>query len=156
MSDQAQKLSEVLRARGLMMSAAESCTGGLVAAAMTDIAGSSAVFERGFVTYSNEAKQELLGVPEEIIVSHGAVSEECAQAMALGAVQNSHADIAVSLTGIAGPGGGNEGKPVGLVYIAVAYASEVKVARNIFDGDRTAVRRQSVETALSMLIEALK
>ncbi len=118
-ADAAQLLDE-LRAGRLMMATAESCTGGLIAAALTAVAGSSDVFERGFVTYSNEAKTELLGVPADLVARLGAVSGEVAEAMAAGALAQSRADVAVAVTGIAGPGGESAGKPVGLVYVAAA------------------------------------
>jgi len=137
------------RARGLRLATAESCTGGLVAAALTHIAGSSDVFERGFVTYSNEAKTELLGVPAALIAEHGAVSEPVARAMAEGALRGSHADMAVSVTGIAGPGGGSGEKPVGLVWFGFAVRGKDCIARSsIFPGDRATIRAQSVSFAL--------
>lgn len=138
------------------MTAAESCTGGLLAAAMTGRPGSSAVFERGFVTYSNEAKIELLGVGPKIIVKNGAVSLECAEAMAQGALQNSHADIAVSITGIAGPDGGSEEKPVGTVCFGVATKDGVRSFSRLFAGDRHAVRESATQTALEELISTLE
>lgn len=140
------------RAQGLMLATAESCTGGLVAALFTEIPGSSSVLDRGFVTYSNEAKTEMLGVPADLIESHGAVSPEVAQAMAEGALKHSRADLAIGITGIAGPGGGTADKPVGLVYVAGARTGRNPVIRkNVFEGDRNAVRLQSVGTALSIL-----
>ena len=148
--------AEVLRAagrRGERLATAESCTGGLVAAALTAIPGSSSVVERGFVTYSNEAKTEMLGVPPELIAAHGAVSREVAIAMAEGALGHSHADAAVAVTGIAGPGGGGADKPVGLVHFAVARRGEAsRHAEHRFDGDRDAVRRQAVLTALGLFL----
>lgn len=140
------------RKRKLKVVTAESCTGGLVAAALTAIAGSSAVVERGFVTYANEAKREMLGVPWDTLLGHGAVSEPVARAMAAGALAHSLADIAVSVTGVAGPGGGSDEKPVGLVHLtAVRKGLEPIVERHIFPGDRDAIRRVSVLTALAML-----
>lgn len=136
---------------------AESCTGGMIAAAMTDRSGSSAIFERGFVTYSNEAKIEELGVASATIESHGAVSEQTAREMALGALKNSHADIAVSVTGIAGPNGGTAEKPVGLVYIAVALQNKAPlVTKNNFDGNRESIRQATAEKALELLIDQLE
>lgn len=133
---------------------AESCTGGMIAAAMTDRSGSSAVFERGFVTYSNESKMEELGVQPSTIESFGAVSSQCAIEMAQGALRSSCADIAISVTGIAGPTGGLPEKPVGLVFIGIATRNKTPHAfKHIFDGNRTAVRQQSVETALKHLID---
>ena len=119
----AARLGSALRARGLRVATAESCTGGMIAAAITAIAGSSEWFERGFVTYSNEAKHEMLGVPQQAIAAHGAVSEEVALAMADGALARSGADCALSVTGIAGPGGGTRAKPVGIVCLGFAIAS---------------------------------
>jgi len=149
-------LLERYRRAGRKIVTAESCTGGLVAGALTDIAGSSDVVERGFVTYSNEAKTELLGVPAEMIAKHGAVSAQVARAMAEGALEHSHADVAVSVTGIAGPGGATAGKPVGLVYFGLAAkGAETRVERHQFPGDRAAVRGASVEAALQLLAEAL-
>jgi nicotinamide-nucleotide amidase len=140
------------RMRGWHLATAESCTGGLVAAALTAIAGSSDVVERGFVTYSNEAKIELLGVPAETIAAHGAVSAQTAAAMARGAVARTPADLAVSIAGIAGPGGGTPQKPVGLVYLGAARRDGAcRVERRIFPGDRTAIRDAALVLALEML-----
>jgi nicotinamide-nucleotide amidase len=137
------------------LATAESCTGGALAAALTDIAGSSDVFERGFVVYSNAAKTELLGVPAELVAGHGAVSAEVAAAMAGGALAHSRADVAVSVTGIAGPGGGSAAKPVGLVFIACARRGAAPaVERHVFPGDRAAVRAASVARALGVLLAA--
>jgi nicotinamide-nucleotide amidase len=145
------------RARGAKIVTAESCTGGLVAAALTDIAGSSDVFERGFVTYSNEAKQELLGVSEATLTAHGAVSLETAQAMARGALARSRADMAVAITGVAGPGGGTADKPVGLVHFAAAARDGRVLHRERRFGDigRAEVRQRSVAEALTLLEEML-
>ena len=141
------------RAANLRIATAESCTGGLIAANLTDIPGSSESYERGFVTYSNDSKTELLGVPADLIAEHGAVSELVAGAMAEGALAHSHADIAVAVTGIAGPGGDSPEKPVGLVYIAAARRDEeVLVERHQFPGDRTAVRQSTVQRALELLL----
>jgi nicotinamide-nucleotide amidase len=143
------------RHAGVKLATAESCTGGGIAAALTDIAGSSDVFERGFVVYSNEAKTELLGVPAPLIAKHGAVSQEVAAAMAEGALARSHADLAISVTGIAGPGGGTPTKPVGLVYIGRARRGAVPaVERHVFAGDRAAVRGATVKRALELLLGA--
>lgn len=137
---------------GLKVVTAESCTGGLVAAAITDIPGSSAIFERGFVVYANEAKVSNLGVAPTLLRRLGAVSGEVAQAMAAGALQHSSCDLSVAITGIAGPSGGSEGKPVGLVYVATALRGRAPEVQEFkFDGDRTAVRRQAVQAALNML-----
>ena len=140
------------RKRNLKVVTAESCTGGLVAAALTAIAGSSDVVERGIVTYANEAQREMLGVSWDALLGHGAVSEPVARAMAAGALARSQADIAVSVTGVAGPGGGSDEKPVGLVYLAAVRAGHEPIAeRHVFPGDRDAIRRVSVLTALAML-----
>jgi len=143
-------------ALGLKIATAESCTGGLVAALLTEIPGSSVVVERGFVTYSNEAKHELLGVPEAILEMHGAVSEATARAMALGALTHSRARIAVSVTGVAGPGGGSAAKPVGLVHFACAgpHGAIDAVERRFGDLGRSAIRMASVEQALALLEKA--
>ena len=147
-------LGDALRARGWRLAAAESCTGGLIAAACTAVAGSSDWFERGFVTYSNEAKTEQLGVDAALIAAHGAVSEAVARAMAAGALQHSHAQLAVAVTGIAGPGGAVPGKPVGTVWLAWGTVQGVQAERLQLGGDRTAVREVTVEQALRRLLEA--
>jgi nicotinamide-nucleotide amidase len=141
------------RAAGLMAATAESCTGGLIAGLLTEIPGSSTVLERGFVVYSNAAKQELLGVPAETLASHGAVSRETAIAMAEGALRASRAEVAVSVTGIAGPDGGSATKPVGLVHFACARRGRPTVAREERFGDigREAVRLASVKVGLDLL-----
>ncbi len=137
-----------------MIATAESCTGGLIAATLTEIAGSSAAFSRGYVTYANAAKTEMLGVPAALIEAHGAVSEEVARAMAEGAIVG--ADIAIAVTGIAGPGGATPGKPVGLVHFGLAMRGQAtRTEHQIFAGDRTAVRVATVEHALKALISAL-
>jgi len=141
----------------LKLATAESCTGGLVAAALTDIAGSSTVVERGFVTYSNDAKSELLGVPAAMIAAHGAVSAQVATAMVQGALARAPVDLAVSVTGIAGPGGATPGKPVGLVYFGIARkGGTARVERHTFHGDRAAVRWAATERALELLLEAVR
>ncbi len=145
-------LGVALRARGWMLAAAESCTGGMIAAACTAPAGASDWFERGFVTYSNAAKAEQLGVPAELIAAHGAVSAEVACAMAAGALANSRAQLAVAVTGIAGPGGATPGKPVGTVWLALAREGEPAHAELLqLAGDRAAVRTQTVQHALARL-----
>lgn len=152
----AEELSLLLTQKNMRLVTAESCTGGMIAAAMTDRSGSSAVFERGYVTYSNEAKIEELGVKSETIETHGAVSEQTAAEMAEGALKHSHADIALSVTGIAGPNGGTPEKPVGLVYIGIALQNKTPhVVKNNFDGDRTTIRQATVEKSLEMLIDTL-
>lgn len=152
MLQDASDLLALCRRAGLRLATAESCTGGLIAGCLTEIAGSSDVVDRGFVTYSNEAKSEMLGVPKMLITLNGAVSEPVARAMAEGALARSMADIAVAVTGIAGPGGGTADKPVGLVHFACAGRGRPTVAHHeVFPGDRTAVRDATVQTALSML-----
>ena len=149
---QATALLALCRGKKLRIATAESCTGGLVAAALTAIAGSSDVVERGFVTYSNEAKIEMLAVPSDTIAAHGAVSAQTAAAMARGAVRRAPADVAVSVTGIAGPGGGSPQKPVGLVYIGVARRDGAcRVERRVFPGDRGEIRKAALVEALQML-----
>lgn len=140
--------------RGVVVATAESCTGGLIAASITDVPGSSAVLDRGFVTYSNAAKMEMLGVEEETLMKHGAVSREVAAQMAEGALATSHADVAVAVTGIAGPDGGSAGKPVGLVHFARAGRSgPTRSEHHVFSGDRAAIRRATVRRALELLME---
>ncbi|MEP7296707.1 MAG: CinA family protein [Burkholderiales bacterium] len=147
-------LADALRARGWKIATAESCTGGMIAAACTAVAGSSDWFERGFVTYSNEAKAESLGVPMALIQAHGAVSEQVARSMAEGALTHSRAELAVAVTGIAGPGGGSRDKPVGTVWLALAVrAGDVRAELLTLGGDRTAVREQTVQHALRRLLE---
>jgi nicotinamide-nucleotide amidase len=151
--DQARALLDLCRTKKLTIATAESCTGGLVAATLTEIAGSSDVLERGFVTYSNAAKNEMLGVPADVIARFGAVSRETAEAMAQGALAHSPADLAVSITGIAGPGGGLPGKPVGLVHFAAAARGGPLAHHEARFGDigRAQVRNVSVKQALDML-----
>lgn len=150
----AEDVLNACRDKGLKLAAAESCTGGLVTGLLTAVAGSSDVVERGFVTYTNLAKQELLGVAEDLFAdgAPGAVSEEVARSMAEGALKHSAADIAVAVTGIAGPTGGTEEKPVGLVHIAVArQGAGTMHESHVFDGDRDAVRQQTVTAALALV-----
>ena len=158
-SDDLNRVAETVlarcRAKGWTLATAESCTGGLVAAALTDIAGASEVVERGFVTYSNRAKSELLGVPPDLIVKHGAVSAETAAAMAEGALAKAPVDLAVAVTGIAGPSGGSPDKPVGLVYFGVARrGGKAKTERQVFKGDRAGIRRAATLRALELLAAA--
>lgn len=150
----ARDLLERCRAKGLTIATAESCTGGLIAATLTEIAGSSDVVDRGFVTYSNAAKQAMLGVPQETLSAHGAVSAQTAAAMARGAVANAGTDLAVSVTGVAGPGGGSAEKPVGLVHFAAASRKGRLVNREERFGEigRREVRLRSVAVALDMLM----
>src|SRR5262245_42663342 len=152
MRDSAERVLHACRKRSLRVVTAESCTGGLVAAALTAIAGSSDVVERGFVTYSNEAKLELLGVPAETIDTHGAVSNETAAAMAEGAVARAPVDLAISVIGVAGPGGGSVAKPVGLVIFGLARRDgPTRTERHVFEGDRAAVRQAALRVALGLL-----
>ena len=159
-------LAQALMQHGWMLATAESCTGGLIAARCTDLAGSSDWFERGFVTYANEAKHELLGVDTALLTEHGAVSEAVAQAMALGALRHSQAQVSIAVTGIAGPSGGSADKPVGTVWFAWALPSDtgptlgaetawVKTECQCFDGDRAAVRAATVHHALDTLVRWL-
>ena len=148
------QLAQALTGRGWMMTTAESCTGGLIAGACTELAGSSLWFDRGVVTYSNEAKVDLLGVPAELIAQHGAVSEPVAMAMAQGALAKSKAQIAVAVTGVAGPGGGSPDKPVGTVWLAWAcHDGLVQAERHVFGGDRAAVRSATVRCALQGVLQ---
>jgi nicotinamide-nucleotide amidase len=151
--EKAAQVLEIFRARGLKVATAESCTGGLVAGVLTEIAGSSDVVDCGFVTYSNEAKEAMLGVPAATLKRYGAVSAETAAAMAAGALKNSLADIAVAITGIAGPGGGSKQKPVGFVHFAAASRDGRHLAREQRFGDigRQSVRERSVAEALDLL-----
>lgn len=150
--DDASSLLTACRDSGIRLATAESCTGGLIIAALTAIAGSSDVVDRGFVTYSNEAKHEVLGVPMELIARVGAVSEEVARAMAEGALTRSRADIAVSVTGLAGPGGGSAEKPIGLICFGLARRGHAVAGdRQIFPGDRMAIRAAAVAHAFTMI-----
>ncbi len=153
LTDAAAALLDTLRQHGLKLATAESCTGGLITALLTEIAGSSDVVERGFVTYSNAAKAELLGVPEAMLAEHGAVSEPVARAMAQGALAHSQADIAVAVAGVAGPGGGSAAKPVGLVHIAAARNGGAVLHQECRFGDigRGPIRIASVEVALQLV-----
>ncbi len=153
----AQAIIDKAGAEGVMVASAESCTGGMIAAALTDVPGASAIFERGFVTYTNEAKTEMLGVPADVIAKRGAVSGAVARAMAKGALLNSRADVAVSVTGIAGPSGGTVRKPVGLVWFGLADSNGLtRVERRVFaDGSRDFVRTKATETALHLMLTAL-
>ncbi len=142
--------------KGVMLALAESCTGGMIAAALTEISGSSAVVERGFVTYTNEAKNEMIGVPMDLIKVHGAVSEDVARAMALGAIEYSKAQISVAVTGIAGPTGATPDKPVGLVHISCARENGTTLhERFVFKGGRSEVRAQAMMAALDMVLSNL-
>lgn len=150
------QLADALQARGWMLATAESCTGGWIAKVCTDLAGSSVWFERGFVTYSNEAKQDMLGVKAETLAQYGAVSEAVTAEMATGALQHSRAQVAVSVSGIAGPGGGTAAKPVGMVCFGWAGQNGfIHTETCLFAGDREAVRLQSVEHALRGVLHCL-
>ncbi len=159
MTEPTDKLIETLASRllagGARVCCAESCTGGLIAKSFTDLAGSSDWFERGFVSYSNEAKTDMLGVPAAVIAEYGAVSEAVASAMANGALRHSAADYALSVTGVAGPGGGSVDKPVGTVWIGVASNHQQRTRHFRFDGDRAAVREATCVAAIEMLLELL-
>lgn len=157
MQDLVEKLSTLLKEKNIMLATAESCTGGLLSATMTHRAGASAVFERGFITYSNEAKQELLAVSEETLEKYGAVSAETAEAMAKGALENSHAGISVSITGVAGPDGGTDQKPVGLVYFGYALkGGSCGSLEYKFEGNREQIQVGAVMTAMKHLITVLE
>ena len=149
------RIAAALLARREWLAVAESCTGGLIAAACTDLAGSSGWFERGVVSYSNRAKQDLLGVPTSVLEAHGAVSEACVRAMAEGLLARAPVQHAVAISGIAGPGGGSADKPVGTVWIAWAGPAGVRAALHVFAGDRQSVRQQACEMALAGLAEQL-
>lgn len=156
MPDLVDKLGDKMRGLSLMLVTAESCTGGLIGAAITDRAGSSEIYECGFITYSNQAKQDALGVPAATLKQHGAVSAETALAMARGALARSHAELVIAVTGIAGPGGGGENKPVGTVFIAYGMRDNtIHCSQHHFNGDRAAVRRQTVDTALQHMLTFL-
>lgn len=158
MSAQVAHILARARERRMMITCAESCTGGMLAAALTDIAGASDVFERGFVTYSNASKTEMLGVPSALISAHGAVSEEVARAMAWGALERSHAGLCVAITGIAGPGGGTADKPEGRVCFGLAQrgAAPLSTAHDFTALGRANVRRAALERALALLLSALE
>jgi len=158
MLEKAKKLLDAAREKKLKIATAESCTGGLVAAALTEIPGASDVFERGFVTYSNEAKADLLDVPEAVLAESGAVSERTVETMALGALNNSRAQLTLAVSGVAGPDGGTAAKPVGTVYFAVAREQRpVKIVRKNFAShlSRAEIRQKSAEFGLTLLLEAI-
>ena len=157
MQDEAARLLDAFRARAKRIVTAESCTGGLIAALLTEIPGSSDVVERGFITYSNAAKIQMLGVPADLIAAHGAVSEAVVRAMAEGALKHAHADIAIAVTGVAGPAGGSADKPVGLVHLAVAHTGGATLHQECRFGTigRDQVRLRSVEAALALVWRAL-
>lgn len=154
LTDKAKTLLEICNAKKLTLATVESCTGGLLAGCLTSVAGSSSVVERGYVTYSNQAKIEEVGVDPDLIARYGAVSHEVAEAMAAGALRHAPVDLAAGITGVAGPGGGSAEKPVGLVYISAAAQNQVPtVTENHFKGDRDAVRAASLAVALDLLTE---
>ncbi len=152
-SAQVQALFSALDKKGWMVTTAESCTGGMIGSEITETSGSSAYYDRGFITYSNEAKMDLLGVSSDTLNQRGAVSAEVAKKMAAGALAHSNAQIAVSVTGVAGPTGGTDEKPVGLVYIGIATENGAEAFKNNFNGGRQAIRIQTVEKALELLIQ---
>lgn len=157
MKQVAEQFGHFLRKHNLRCVVAESCTGGALAASITDIPGSSQWFDRGFVTYTNEAKHELLSVPKQVIASFGAVSEPVVQAMAIGALAASHADISIAVSGIAGPSGGTKDKPVGTVWIAWVLKNQSKWTQQfLFSGDRQAIRQQAVLAGLNGVIQSLE
>jgi PncC family amidohydrolase len=155
MHEVAEAVVNKLKDAGMTVTTVESCTGGLLSATLVDVSGASDVFYQGVVTYANEAKVRLVGVKEATLQAHGAVSEETAREMAEGGAKAANADAALSVTGIAGPGGGTKEKPVGLVYIGCYVNGKTIVKKNIFKGNRREVREQSVETALELLLECL-
>lgn len=157
MQDLVEKLAHLLEKRGWILATAESCTGGLLSAALTHRPGSSNIFERGFITYSNQSKEELLDVPAAIFITEGAVSASCAESMAQGALKNSRADIAASITGIAGPDGGSKEKPVGLVFIGYALKDGSRGSVEYqFSGTRQEIRAKSTAAAMEKLVQLLE
>jgi nicotinamide-nucleotide amidase len=154
--DLATELLSLARTEHIMIVTAESCTGGLVGSELTAIAGSSDAYDRGFITYSYESKTEILGVPADVIKKHGAVSIEVVEAMAVGAIKNSMADLSIAITGIAGPTGATETKPVGYVWIALCYKGRTYSFESYFKGNRDSVRQQSCERSLRLAISLLK
>ena len=148
-------VADLMLKNSLFLATAESCTGGMIAAACTDLAGSSAWFDRGFVTYSNDAKTQMLGVDAALIAQHGAVSEQVARAMAFGAIRHSQAQVSVAVTGVAGPTGGSAAKPVGTVWFGFSISGQLLSEKQVFSGNRAAVRQASVQYALQRLIQVL-
>ena len=151
-----EELVEILTKQQYKITTAESCTGGLGAATIVNVSGASEVFQAGFVTYANEAKEKELGVKSETLQTYGAVSEKTAKEMAIGCAAHAKAQVGISTTGIAGPGGGTAEKPVGLVYIGCAVRSNVYVEKNVFSGDRQQVRRQAADRAIGFALECIK
>lgn len=156
MKPTASEVLEALRSRGLSLATAESCTGGLIGGALTAVPGSSDTYRGGIISYTNEVKQKLLGVTGELLAQYGAVSAPVAEAMALGAAKSLGADVAVSTTGLAGPGGDEYGNPMGTVYLACAYHGQVKCVHCRFDGDRAQVRREATNQALKLILELME
>ena len=152
----ASEAGHILQKRRATLATAESCTGGLLAHCISNVPGASLYFRGGVVAYSNEAKEALLAVPNDVLVAHGAVSEPVAKAMAEGAREAFHADYGIGVTGIAGPGGGTDDKPVGLVYVAVADARGTEIGRHLFDGSRENIKMRTAEEALNLLVKRLK
>ncbi len=155
MKQLAEQLGELLLQKSLVVTTAESCTGGGLGYALTTTPGSSVWYEQGIISYSNEVKQRLLAVPENVLFEYGAVSEQTAKAMAAGALHSADADLAVAITGIAGPDGGSDAKPVGTVWFGLATLSKVNAVKYCFSGDRQAIREQAIVTALQLLIEVV-
>ena len=147
---------QILMEKGYDITTAESCTGGMIASTLINVSGISEIYREGYITYANEAKHKLLGVKEETLKAYGAVSEQTAYEMALGAAKAADAKVSLAVTGIAGPGGGTKEKPVGLVYIGCCIDGKVHVLRNLFQGDRLSVRKQATARALALLLECLK
>ena len=151
-----QKIVDALKKRNMTLTTAESCTGGLLAGTLINVSGISDIFNEGYITYANASKEKLLGVRKETLENDGAVSETCAREMAIGAVKASGARASLAVTGIAGPGGGTEEKPVGLVYIGCCIDDQVWVERHLMDGDRQNVRRYTVQQAMEMLLRCIE
>lgn len=151
-----ERLYSILEEKNITLSTAESCTGGLIAGAITSLAGISSYYKEGFITYANEAKKKHLSVPNHTLEKYGAVSHQTAFYMVHGLVKNTGADVGVAVTGIAGPGGGSEDKPVGLVYISTCAKEDATVTKNVFSGDRDEVRNKAVDMALKLLIEKIE
>lgn len=147
---------QILMEKGYEITTAESCTGGMIAATLINVSGISEIYKEGYITYANEAKQKLLGVKKETLNTYGAVSEQTAYEMALGAAKAADAEVCLAVTGIAGPGGGSEEKPVGLVYIGCSVDGNVTVSKNLFQGDRLSIRKQATQKAIALLLTCLQ
>lgn len=147
---------QILMEKGYEITTAESCTGGMIAATLINVSGISEIYKEGYITYANEAKQKLLGVKKETLNTYGAVSEQTAYEMALGAAKAADAEVCLAVTGIAGPGGGSEEKPVGLVYIGCCVDGHVTVSKNLFQGDRLSIRKQATQKAIALLLTCLQ